>query len=164
MTKTVIAFLVVLAGAGVADDSQPAQVKRLASVTWDPQVGKLSWVVQSGKEGTAGFEPSSEEHYEFAPKEGIMTSGGQKREFTDQQGTGLADLLHALSTYCVASTIWWYRGENPPTPDGKPTTAPPSNPEGLKPGETPDTAPHKVTQPRNLKMPLLSPQAQPLVP
>jgi hypothetical protein len=164
MTKAMIAFLIVFASVSIADDSPPAQVKRLSSVTWDPQIGKLSWVVQSGTEGTAGFEPSSEEHYEFAPKEGIMTSGGEKREFTDQQGTGLADLLHALSTYCVASTIWWYRGETPPAPDGKPTTSPPSKPEAPKPAENPDTAPHKVTQPRNMKMPLLRPLAQPLVP
>ena len=164
MKKTAIAFFVVLTSIAIADDSPAVQLKRLSSVTWDPQTGKLSWVVQTGTEGTGGFAPASEEHYEIAPKEAIMTSAGEKREFTDQQATWLGNLLHALSTYCVASTIWWYRGENPPPPDGKPTTSPPSVPEAPKPGGSPDTAPHKVTEPQNLKMPLMSPHAQPIVP
>jgi len=162
MKKRAIAFFVVLASVAVADDSPAAQIKRLSSVTWDPQTGKLSWVVQTGTESTAGFAPASEEHYEIASKEAIMTSAGQQREFTNQQALG--DLLHALSTYCVASTIWWYRGENPPRPDGKPTAPTPSGPGAAKPGEVPDTTPHKVAEPPNLKMPLLSPRVQQVAP
>ena len=163
MMKTVIAFLVVLANVGVAEDSPAAQVKRLSSVTWDPQTGRLSWVVQGGVEGTGGFAPSSEEHYEIAPNEAIMTSAGQKREFTNQEAKWLGDLLHALSTYCVASTIWWYRGENPP-PDGKPAAIPPPDPKAPKPNGTPDTAPHRVTEPQNMKMPLVGPQVHQVAP
>ena len=164
MKKTAIAFFFVLAGVAIADDSAAVQLKRLASLTWDPQTGKLSWVVQTGTEGAAGFAASSEERYEIAPKEAIMTSAGQKREFTDQQATWLGNLLHALSTYCVASTIWWYRGGNPPPPDGKPVTSPPSTPEAPKPGGTTDTAPQKVAEPQNLKMPFMRPHTQPFVP
>ena len=164
MTKIAIAFLVVLSGVAAAEESPGAQIKRLSSVTWDPQSGKLSWVVQSGTDGGAGFAPSSEEHYEIAPKEAIMASAGQKREFTNQQAVLLGDLLHALSSYCVASTIWWYRAEKPSPSDGKPATTTPSAPAAPKPAETPDTAPHKVTEPQNLKMPLMSPYVQQVAP
>ena len=164
MQKTAIVICAVLASIAMADDSPAAKIKRLASVTWDPQTGKLSWVVQTGTEGTGSFASSSEEHFEIAPKEATMTSAGQQRGFTNQEAEWLGNLLHALSTYCVASTIWWYRAENPPSPDGKPTTAPPAAPDAPKPGGTPDTTPHKVTEPQNLKMPLTSPHIQQVAP
>lgn len=160
MTKSVIALIFAVVGVAAADDGASVeQVKRLSSVTWDPQTGRLSWVIQSGTEGTAGFVPSAEEHYEVAPKEGVMTSSssGEKREFANEQATWIGDLLHALSAYCAASTIWWYRGATPASPEGKPTTAPHSDPEAPKPGGTLDTAPHKVTEPQNLRMPLMNP-------
>ena len=163
MKKTLIGFFLVLASMAIADDGPAAQIKRLASVTWDPQTGRLSWVVQTGTDGTAGFSPSSEEHYEIAPNEAIMTSAGEKRDFTDKEAARLGNLLHALSTYCVASTIWWYHGQNP-SPDGKPAISPHSDPGKTNPSGGPDTTPHKVTEPQNLKMPLAGPQVLQVVP
>ena len=161
--KTAIAFFVVLTGMAIADDSPAVQIKRLSSLTWDPQTGKLSWVVQTGTMGTAGFAPSSEEQYEIAPKEAIMTSAGQQRGFTNQQAVLLENLLHALSRYCVASTIWWYRGENSPPPtDDKPITSPPSAPEAPKPGGPANSAPQKATEPQKLEMPPMRPGVQPV--
>jgi hypothetical protein len=163
MMKTVIALIFAVVSVATADDGPAVQVKRVSSVTWDPQTGRLSWVVQSGTEGTDGFAPVSEEHYEIASKESVMTSSGEKREFTSEQVTWAGDLLRALTAYCAASTIWWYRGGTLPPSDDKPTTSPRSDPEGPKSGGTPDTAPHKVTEPQNLKTPLMSPQASPRV-
>jgi hypothetical protein len=152
--KTAIVFLFSLAILAHADEKPTVQIKRVASVNWDLQTGKLVWVVQTGAEGKEGFVPSSEEHYEISPKEAVMKFQGQERGFTSQEATWLGNLLQILTGYCIASTIWWYRGESVPSGESNPTTTPPpeSTPEP-KPSQSPDTGPVKFIAPQAKKAP-----------
>jgi hypothetical protein len=135
-----------VAADGLADGTP---VKRVASVTWNIQSGKLEWVVQSGTEKNGEFAPSSEEtHYEITPEEAMMAFQGQQRGFTDQEAEWLQGLLHVLTIYCAESTIWWDQGLGAPLDHGKPAGPPPAD----KSGE-PDTAPHKVVSPPLRKAP-----------
>jgi len=157
--KTAIVFLFSVAILAYADENhenQPVQVKRVASVNWDLQTGKLVWVVQTGAEGKEGFVPSSEEHYEISPKEAVMKFQGQQRGFTSQEATWLGNLLQILTGYCIASTIWWYRGESAPPADSNPnptTTPPPDSTPEPKPTQSPDSGPVKFIQPQARKAP-----------
>jgi hypothetical protein len=120
--------------------------KRIASVNWNIQSGKLEWVVQSGVEHNGQFVPSSkEEHYQIAPEEAKMVFQGQQRGFTTQEADWLQSLLHVLTVYCAESTIWWEQGKGIPLDDhgkplnpGQPSAPPAGHTDGL------DTAPHKV--------------------
>jgi hypothetical protein len=123
-------------GQGSADRLAPDQgtpgqgtaVKRIASVTWNAEAGKLEWVVQSGvMRGDGHFVPSSEEtHYEITPEQAMMAFQGQQRGFTDQEAVWLQGLLHVLTVYCAESTVWWDQGLAVPQEQGKPAAAPPA--------------------------------------
>jgi hypothetical protein len=129
------------------EEATPA--KRVASVTWNAQSGKLEWVVQSGFIRNEDFVPSGEEtHYEISPEEAIMAFQGQQRGFTDQEAAWLQGFLQVLTLYCAESTVWWDQGEGVPLDRGKPTGRPPA---GKSPD--PDTAPHKVLTPPQRKTP-----------
>ena len=140
--RTAIIFFFSLTIMAFAEDNPAAQVKRIASVGWDLQTGKLTWVVQTGTEGKYGFVASSEEHYEISPENAMMTSQGQERRFTSEEGTWLKNLLHILTAYCVESTIWWYHPEATPTPDGG--TSSPAQPDQPKAKPVQDTSPSPV--------------------
>jgi hypothetical protein len=134
-------------GGTVGDQDTPA--KRVSSVTWNAQTGKLEWVVQSGVERNGDFVPSSQEdHYEIAPEQAIMAFQGQQRGFTDQEASWLQGLLHVLTVYCAESTIWWDQGHGVPMDHGKPTGQPPADQ-----STDPDPLPHRVMTPLPRKTP-----------
>jgi hypothetical protein len=120
------------------DQGTPDQgkaVKRIASVTWNAQAGKLEWVVQTGVMRDGHFVPSSEDtHYEITPQQAIMAFQGQQRGFTDQEAAWLQGLLHVLTVYCAESTVWWDQGSGAPPDHGKPADEPDDS----------DNAPQKV--------------------
>lgn len=100
-------------------------VKRVGSITWNGQTGKLEWSVQSGVMRDGKFDPSSEEaHYEITPEQAMMAFEGKQRGFTDQEATWLQGLLHVLTVYCAESTMWWDQGLGTPMDHGKPTAEP----------------------------------------
>jgi hypothetical protein len=143
--------LYLFAAQGDADRlQQDTPAKRIASVNWNIQTGKLEWVVQSGVEHNGDFVPSSkEEHYQISPEEAKMAFEGKQRGFTSQEAEWLQSLLHVLTVYCAESTIWWDQGKGTPLDDhGKPLdhaqpTAPPAdNSNGL------DSTPHKILNPQ----------------
>ncbi len=124
------------------DNGTPA--KRIASVNWNTQSGKLEWAVQSGVMRDGDFVPSSEEtHYEITPEQAMMAFQGQQRGFTGQEAEWLQGLLHVLTVYCAESTVWWEQGQGLPLDhDQKPTGQPPADK-----STDPDTSPHKVITP-----------------
>jgi hypothetical protein len=131
----------------LAEDTSGVQLKRVASVNWDLRSGKLEWTIQTGVEGKdGGFVPSSEERYQVSPKDAVMISQGQERKFTGEEATWLEKLLYALTVYCAESTVWWYRGDASPSPDGTTTTTP-SDPKS-KPGPAPADGPQKFMENR----------------
>jgi hypothetical protein len=150
--------LYLFAAQGDADRLQPQDTpaKRIASVNWNIQTGKLEWVVQSGVEHSGQFvpSPSKEEHYQISPEEAKMVFQGQQRGFTTQEADWLQGLLHVLTVYCAESTIWWEQGKGTPLDEhgkpldqGKPPAPPADHSNGL------DTAPHKVLNPPQKRLP-----------
>jgi hypothetical protein len=129
------------------EEATPA--KRVASVSWNTESGKLEWVVQSGFIRNEDFVPSGEEtRYEITPEEAMMAFQGQQRGFTDQEAAWLQGLLHVLTVYCAESTVWWDQGQGVPLDHGKPAGEPPADK-----SPDPDTAPHKVTNPPQRRTP-----------
>ncbi|HLI83629.1 MAG TPA: hypothetical protein VKV17_06900 [Bryobacteraceae bacterium] len=126
---------------------QDAPAKRISSINWNTQTGKLEWVVQSGVEHDGHFMPTSqEEHYEISPEQASMAFQGQQRGFTTQEAEWLANVLHILTVYCAESTVWWEQGKGVPLDNhGKPLhpDQQPSNPLAPQP-DNQDTGPHKV--------------------
>ncbi|HEY7387209.1 MAG TPA: hypothetical protein VH640_01790 [Bryobacteraceae bacterium] len=129
--------------------------KRISSIKWDTQTGKLEWVVQSGVERNGQFVPSSqEERYEITPEQAMMAFQGQQRGFTTQEADWLQQLLHVLTVYCAESTVWWAEGQGTPLDShGKPLEH--SQPPADKPAksDSSDTAPHKVQYSPERKVP-----------
>jgi hypothetical protein len=155
--RTTLAFFFLLATSAVAQE-QTIHVKRVASVTWDSQSGKLVWVVQDGQEQNGEFVASSEERYEVSPKEAVIAVEGQQRKFTDTEVTRLWSLLHSLTLFCVESTMWWETGQGVPLNHGKPPEQPPSDQSEPKPTARPDMAPTKVMdEPQYHRVPGLIP-------
>jgi hypothetical protein len=56
--KTALVLFFSLATLVFAEDNTAIQIKRVASVTWDPKAAKLIWVVQNGVEEKGEFVPS----------------------------------------------------------------------------------------------------------
>ena len=145
--STLGALSSLIAADGEADRlQQGTPAKRLAAVTWDPQAGKLEWVVQSGFERNGEFTPSpgQEAHYEITPEQARMAFQGQQRGFTQQEASWLQGLLHVLTVYCAESTVWWEQGQGTPQDKGSPVQQSPSDE---------DLSPHKVVQPLPRKTP-----------
>jgi hypothetical protein len=151
--KTALALFFSLVTLVFAEDNTAIQIKRVASVTWDPKAAKLIWVIQNGVEEKGEFVPSSEERYEISPTDGVMAFQGEKRGITDPEAARLLNLLHVLTGYCVQSTVWWYQGESVPSDDGKPTGPPPGDRSNPKPETGTDTTLKKVIEPHNKKAP-----------
>lgn len=145
--KTAVALYLCLATLAMAENDPTIQVKRVASVTWDAQTGKLSWVVQTSADGSTDFSTSSEEHYEISPKDAVMSSQSETRGFTKEESTWLENLLHILTGYCVASTIWWNHGEILNPPDSQQPGAPQTEPPHSKPTSSPEDHPTRVAAP-----------------
>jgi hypothetical protein len=155
--RTALTLFFFLATSAVAQQ-QAIHVKRVVSVTWDSQSGKLVWVVQDGQEQNSEFAGSSEERYEISPKEAVMAAEGQQRKFTDTDVTRLWSLLRLLTLYCVESTMWWETGQGVPLDHEKPTDQPPSDQSVPKPTTRPDMAPTKVMdEPQYHRVPGLIP-------
>jgi len=129
--------------------STDTPAKRISSVTWNADTGKLAWVVQSGIERNGDFIPQpGEERYEITPEQAIMAFQGQQRGFTGQEAAWLQSLLRVLTVYCAESTVWWDQAKGAPPDHGKPAAEPPA-----EQSPNPDTAPHKVTNPPQRKVP-----------
>jgi hypothetical protein len=131
---------------------QDTPAKRISSINWNTQTGKLEWVVQSGVEHNGQFVPSSqEEHYAITPEQASMAFQGQQRGFTTQEADWLENLLHILTVYCAESTVWWEQGQGTPLDEhGKPLNngKPPATP-----ADSTDTAPHKIDYTPQRKVP-----------
>jgi hypothetical protein len=152
--KTALALILAFSALALADGNgskgdEATPAKRVASVTWNAQSGKLEWVVQSGLIRNEDFVPSGEEtRYEISPEDAIMAFQGQQRGFTDKEAAWLQGLLHVLTVYCAESTVWWDQGEGVPLDHGNPMGHPPA-----EKSPDPGTAPHKVTNPPQRKTP-----------
>jgi len=160
--RTALALCLLFATSAWAENGPngPAiQVKRVATLTWDLETGKLTWVVQTRAEDSPEFPAASNEKYEISPKDATMTFNGESRPFTSQEAKWLENLLHVLTGYCVASTIWWHGGQALPDPDN-PAPAP-SQPDQTapKPTKAPGDHPVKVVTPQSDK-PSLTQRAQ----
>lgn len=161
--KTALILLLSFAAAAFAADSkpvkapdiknsQPEEVKRLGSVTWDLESHKLVWVVQKGGMVDGKFVPTSEQRYEIAPDEATMAVAEEARGFDGDEATSLHHLLDVLSLYCAESVVWWDEGQGKPI-DRLPGAQPSSKP---KPDAKPDSKsdkPVKVGQPDAPKRP-----------
>lgn len=101
-----------------AGDRQPA-VKKLGSVTWDPNAHKLQWTVETGSMVNGEFVSASKDQYEISPDDAVMGAAGEKRDLDNEEAAGLHQLLDILSLYCAQSVVWWDNG--PDTPGGTPT-------------------------------------------
>jgi hypothetical protein len=150
--RTALTCCLLFATMAWAENGPAVQVKRVASLTWDLQTGKLTWVVQTRAEDTAEFASSSNEQYEISPKDATMTFHGEARPFTSQEATWLENLLHILAGYCVASTIWWHGGQILPMPDGEPPATPQPDQPRTKPTQAPANPPTKVATPKSEKL------------
>jgi hypothetical protein len=91
---------------------QAVVVKRLASVTWDPDAHKLTWMVERGAEIDGQFVAASTQRYEISPEEALMASKDESREMAPQEASSVGDLLNLLSLYCAQSTDRWERASS----------------------------------------------------
>jgi hypothetical protein len=124
--------------------SNPQVVKKMGSVTWDPESHKLLWKVQTGSLVNGEFVPGSEEQYEISPDEATMGTSAEKRGLDGDEAEGLHQLLDILSIYCAESVAWWDRGMGAPvTPDKTtPDSSPAQKPVKIRQPETkPETKP-----------------------
>ena len=119
----------------------PKVVKKLRSFTYDMKSHKLLWVVQTGSVVDGKFVSSSEQEYEVAPDEAVMTVSAERRGFSNAEAASLQNLLDVLTMYCAESVVWWDQGEGRPL-DGKtpPKRTSPTTPE-RKPVKVRDQAP-----------------------
>jgi hypothetical protein len=124
-------------------DSHSQVVKKLGSVTWDPDAHKLLWTVQKGSVVNGEFVPSSEDQYEISPDEATMGRADEKRGFDGEEAEGLHQLLDILSLYCAESVAWWDEGL------GTPVQSTPS-----KSGSPAAQKPVKIHQPQTKPAPL----------
>jgi hypothetical protein len=134
---------------------QDTPAKRVSSINWNTQTGKLEWVVQSGVEHDGQFVPTSQEdHYEITPEQARMAAQGQQRGFTTEEAEWLGNVLHILTIYCAESTVWWEQGQGIPLDShGKPLNPEqPSKPPAAQPDDQ-DTGPHKVLDQPERKVP-----------
>jgi len=133
--KTALVLLLSLAAAGIAADQkqQPVkdpsigpkaeEVKRLGTVSWDPEAHKLVWIVQKGALVGGKFVSNSEQRFEISPDEAVMMTAGEKRGFEEQEAVTLHHLLDVLSVYCAESVVWWEEGQGTPEDkEGKPAS------------------------------------------
>lgn len=134
-----------------APEKQPLEeVKRLGSLTWNPDAHKLVWVVQKGSMVNGEFVPASEQEYEISPDNAVMAVAEEQRGFDGDEAVSLHHLLDVLSLYCAESVVWWDEGQGMPlTPRARPAKP-------AKPGETPKTddkteKPVRVGQPETEK-------------
>jgi len=72
MLRTAV-VLFSFAAIACAQESKPAEMKKLSSVTWDLDSHKLVWVVQKGTESNGKFEVSKEDSYEITPDDAVMS-------------------------------------------------------------------------------------------
>jgi hypothetical protein len=123
-------------------DSDSEVVKKLGSVTWDPDAHKLVWTVQKGTVVNGKFVPTSEDEYEISPEEAIMGRENEKRGFDGDEAEGLQQLLDMLSLYCAKSVVWWDGGFGTPV-QSKP----------VKPDSSSPQKPVKISQPQTKPAP-----------
>jgi hypothetical protein len=89
---------------------ESAQIKRLASVTWDLSRQRLVWVVEKGTLDGDEFQVARSERYEISPGEAVMEFENEKRGFSEGEAVSLGRLLDILSLYCAESVDWWEQG------------------------------------------------------
>jgi hypothetical protein len=118
-------------------------VKKMGSVTWDPDAHKLLWTVQTGSLVNGEFVPASEDHYEISPDEATMGRAEEKRELDGDEAEGLHQLLDVLSLYCAKSVAWW---------DGISSAPVQSNP--AQPDSESPQKPVKIRQPQTNPAPV----------
>jgi hypothetical protein len=128
MLRTAV-VLFSFAAIACAQESKPAEMKKLSSVTWDLDSHKLVWVVQKGTESNGKFEVSKEDSYEITPDDAVMSYLQEKRGFTEDEATSLHHLLDVLSLYCAESTAWWDDGQGVPLDSSGKPTGPGKNPD-----------------------------------
>jgi hypothetical protein len=96
----------------------PEEVKRLGSLTWNPDSHKLIWVVQKGSMVNGEFVPTGEQKYEITPDDAVMSVAQEQRGFDNDEATTLHHLLDVLSLYCAESVVWWEEGQGTPVTPG----------------------------------------------
>jgi hypothetical protein len=119
----------------------PEEMKRLGSLTWNPDAHKLIWVVQKGAMVNGEFVPSGEQQYEISPDEAVMSVAQEQRGFDNDEAATLHHLLDVLSLYCAESVVWWEEGQGTPVTPGTHPAKPATPGTPASPGEKPRTDP-----------------------
>lgn len=142
--------------------AEGAQLKRLATVTWDLNSHKLVWTVEKGEQVNGQFVPKSTDRYEVSPSEAYMSANAEKRGIETEEANSLHELLNVLSLYCVESTVWWENGggasadrtADPPKSD-PPSEAKPGKKSGTDNNIAPDpnAKPTRIEQQQQQKKP-----------
>jgi hypothetical protein len=96
----------------------PEEVKRLGTLSWNPDSHKLIWVVQKGSMVNGEFVPNSEQQYVISPDDAVMSVAQEQRGFDTDEAATLHRLLDVLSLYCAESVVWWEDGQGTPVAPG----------------------------------------------
>jgi hypothetical protein len=121
-------------------------VKKLGSVTWDPNAHKLQWTVETGSMVNGQFVAASKNQYEISPDDAVMGAAGEQRDLDGEEAVELHQLLDVLSLYCAESVVWWDQGAGAPAepkPTGTDSTSP-QKPVRVNRKSTPSPAPVRI--------------------
>jgi hypothetical protein len=124
--KQVLISLVITATLGCAQDGnhgtsapkQPAQagnstiIKKLETVTWNPQTAELSWVISVWDPAFSQDQPKAQETYTIHVDSAMMNFQGEGRQFDTEEALRMEVLMDIVSSYIVDSTAWWARGSS----------------------------------------------------
>jgi len=117
----------------------PAKVRRLESVTWNPDTAVLSWVVSNFDTlETEKAAPVSQDTYSIKMDGAIMKYKDEDRKFDPVGAKNVRTLMNLISLYAIESTVWWDQGSQgigPGTQDDdkkgtEPTKAAPASQRG----------------------------------
>jgi hypothetical protein len=96
-----------------SQESQGAEtvLRRLESVTWNPESDELAWVVSAGTNVTGHYVPAATETYAIHLESATMRFKGEVRRFDDLEAQNVHKLMDIIVRYAVESTIWWDAGK-----------------------------------------------------
>jgi hypothetical protein len=133
-------------------------LRKLESVTWNPETAELTWVVSVWDSGSTSGQPTAKENYTIHPDTAIMNFQGEGRRFDSEEARQVRIVMDMITTYTVESTVWWAHGFGQKL-DGNQEPAP-GNKEGGK-GKEEKTKPGNKTAPAVLHTPVAAAPSSP---
>jgi hypothetical protein len=118
-----------------------AEVRRLESVTWNPVRSELMWIVSVWDVAVSIDKPAGQERYVIHLDGALMEFEGEARRLDHDAARQLRAVMDLISSYAVASTMWWSAGEDSVN-SGTPT--PPNQGERGRSVEKPKDDPSKT--------------------